>query len=258
VGATEEDTVVITWGNAIDANTSAKEIIIRAKEATIGIPSETRQAQKDGTTGFERILPGADRMYPDTDLPPKRIPAGRKNIIRRGLHEPIWEREKWYKSLGIPADVMEPLAISKNAALFKTAVNELGINPVLAAVALIQYPKRLKKMKADTEQLNEEIFLGIFRAFNLGLISREGIIRAMFDATKYGSFELEHLAPTVDENSLEKIIQSSISEVKKMKLFNDNNFEKVLTGNVMNKVRGRIDGKLVIKFVKKFSGENKK
>ena len=258
VGATEEDTVVITWGNAIDADTSAKEIIIRAKEATIGIPSETRQAQKDGTTGFERILPGADRMYPDTDLPPKRIPAGRKNIIRSGLHEPIWEREKWYKSLGIPADVMEPLAISKNAALFKKAVNELGINPVLAAVALIQYPKRLKKMKADPEQLNEEIFLGIFRAFNLGLISREGIIRAMFDATKYGSFELEHLAPTVDENSLEKIIQSSISEVKKMKLFNDNNFEKVLTGNVMNKVRGRIDGKLVIKFVKKISGENKK
>lgn len=258
VGATEEDTVVITWGNAIDADTSAKEIIIRAKEATIGIPSETRQAQKDGTTGFERILPGADRMYPDTDLPPKRIPAGRKNIIRSGLHEPIWEREKWYKSLGIPADVMEPLAISKNAALFKKAVNELGINPVLAAVALIQYPKRLKKMKADPEQLNEEIFLGIFRAFNLGLISREGIIRAMFDATKYGSFELEHLAPTVDENSLEKIIQSSISEVKKMKLFNDNNFEKVLTGNVMNKVRGRIDGKLVIKFIKKISGENKK
>ncbi|MCX6161825.1 MAG: Glu-tRNA(Gln) amidotransferase subunit GatE [Ignavibacteriae bacterium] len=258
VGATEEDTVVITWGNAIDANTSAKEIIIRAKEATIGIPSETRQAQKDGTTGFERILPGADRMYPDTDLPPKRIPAGRKNIIRSGLHEPIWEREKWYKSLGIPADVMEPLAISKNAALFKKAVNELGINPILAAVALIQYPKRLKKMKADPEQLNEEIFLGIFRAFNLGLISREGIIRAMFDATKYGSFELEHLAPTVDENSLEKIIQSSISEVKKMKLFNDNNFEKVLTGNVMNKVRGRIDGKLVIKFIKKISGENKK
>jgi Glu-tRNA(Gln) amidotransferase subunit E-like FAD-binding protein len=43
-----------------------------------------------------------------------------------------------------------------------------------------------------------------------------------------------------------------------MKLFNDNNFEKVLTGNVMNKVRGRIDGKLVIKFIKKISGENKK
>ncbi len=27
----------------------------------------------DGTNGFERILPGADRMYPDTDLPPKKI-----------------------------------------------------------------------------------------------------------------------------------------------------------------------------------------
>ena len=56
---------------------ASKEIIIRAKEATIGVPSETRQALRDGTNGFERILPGADRMYPDTDLPPTRITEDR-------------------------------------------------------------------------------------------------------------------------------------------------------------------------------------
>ena len=71
--AVDDDTMVIVWGSEEDVQTAVNEIIIRAKEATIGIPSETRQALSDGTNGFERILPGADRMYPDTDLPPKKI-----------------------------------------------------------------------------------------------------------------------------------------------------------------------------------------
>ncbi|HCV41854.1 MAG TPA: Glu-tRNA(Gln) amidotransferase GatDE subunit E, partial [Bacteroidetes bacterium] len=66
-GATDNDTVVIVWGDKQDAESGAREIAIRAKEATVGIPSETRQALRDGTNGFERILPGPDRMYPDTD-----------------------------------------------------------------------------------------------------------------------------------------------------------------------------------------------
>ena len=73
VKAAEDDTMVIVWASDDDIQTAVNEIIIRAKEATIGIPSETRQALSDGTNGFERILPGADRMYPDTDLPPKKI-----------------------------------------------------------------------------------------------------------------------------------------------------------------------------------------
>ena len=55
IGATDKDTVVIVWGNSMDVDTAMKEIAIRAKEATVGVPSETRQALKDGTTGFERI-----------------------------------------------------------------------------------------------------------------------------------------------------------------------------------------------------------
>ena len=38
-----------------------------------GVPQETRKALTNGTTIFERVLPGPDRMYPDTDLPPIAI-----------------------------------------------------------------------------------------------------------------------------------------------------------------------------------------
>jgi len=75
--ATSRDALILVWGPESDVNMAVDEIKIRAREATIGIPNETRQALPDSTNGFERILPGADRMYPDTDLPPLEITSER-------------------------------------------------------------------------------------------------------------------------------------------------------------------------------------
>jgi glutamyl-tRNA(Gln) amidotransferase subunit E len=73
LGSDLGDAIIVVWAPEADAATAAREILIRAREALAGIPAETRQAFPDGTTGFERILPGADRMYPDTDTPPLPI-----------------------------------------------------------------------------------------------------------------------------------------------------------------------------------------
>ena len=66
---TPEDALVVVWGVESDTVTAAKEIQLRFADAIEGIPHETRQAFDDGSTDFERILPGPDRMYPDTDSP---------------------------------------------------------------------------------------------------------------------------------------------------------------------------------------------
>ena len=58
------------------------EIRLRFADATQGVPKETRQALVGGYTTFERILPGPDRMYPDTDSPPTRVTAERVARLR--------------------------------------------------------------------------------------------------------------------------------------------------------------------------------
>ena len=252
VGATDKDTVVIVWGNSVDVDTAMKEIAIRAKEVTVGVPSETRQALKDGTTGFERILPGPERMYPDTDLPPKRIADERITRIKSQLPEYYWERVKWYRELGVPEDCIEPLAVSKLAPLFKRAVTEFEINPVLAAVVLIQYPKRLKKMKVDYESIEENVFKGLLRAYEQGLVAKEGILPALHDAVKYGVFDLDNLPPPIEDKDITEIIKNSLTEVRVKPLRDENNFEEVYKGIVMNRVRGRIDGTIVSKEVEKY------
>jgi len=247
--AKEEDTIVLVWGSEEDTATAVNEIIIRAKEATIGIPSETRQALSDGTNGFERILPGADRMYPDTDLPPKQIPDERIKEIRSRVPEHFWDREKWYRELKIPADTIGELSISPFAGLFKKSVKEWNINPVFAAVLLVQFPKRLRKKGYDVEILNEEIFSKIISAYKANKITRDGILSLLENVISLGVFFDELLPLPCSDNELDKTFEESKGNLKTIRLYKKENRTKVLMGLTMNKLRGRVPGKDVHSYI---------
>jgi len=126
LGSELGDAIIVVWAPEGDAATAAREILIRAREALAGIPAETRQAFPDGTTGFERILPGADRMYPDTDTPPLPIPDATITEIRAQMGEAPWTREKRYRELGLPAGMARRLARAPWAALFDQVAPEPG------------------------------------------------------------------------------------------------------------------------------------
>ena len=245
VGATDDDTIVVVWGNKQDSATGALEIIIRAKEATIGIPSETRQALRDGTNGFERILPGPDRMYPDTDLPPRRISREHLAEISTGVPSPYWENEQWYRELGIPDDVVASLSISPLAGLFETAVKEWKIPSTLAAVTLIQFPKRVAKRLGRRVDLSAESIGEILLAFRDGLMTKEGILPALLQIAGGAAFSRESLPPLCTDSDLSTAIIQSREDLPSIRLCNPGRSSTVLMGRVMEKVRGRIDGRVV-------------
>ena len=85
VHATEKDALILIWGPKNDMPTAIETIEERCLMAFDGVPKETRKAICNGITIFERVLPGADRMYPDTDsapipLDPKEIEAMKKEL----------------------------------------------------------------------------------------------------------------------------------------------------------------------------------
>lgn len=250
-GAKENDTMVVVWGSEDDTETAVKEIIIRAKEAVIGIPSETRQALSDGTNGFERILPGADRMYPDTDLPPKQIPDETIQEIRSRLPEHFWDREKWYRELKIPVDTIEDLSISPYAELFKRAVNEWKVDPVFASVLLVQFPKRLRKKGYDTDVLSVDIFSEIIKAYSDNRITRDGILPLLENVISLGLFFDELLPLPCTDNELDKTFSESKRNLKNVKLYKNENRTKVMMGFAMNKLRGRIPGQDVLTYIQR-------
>lgn len=254
VNANDDDTVVIVWGDPVDVETGAKEIIIRAKEATIGIPSETRQAYSDGTNGFERILPGPDRMYPDTDLPPKQIKSAHLERIRRCLPKFYWDREAWYRKLCIPQDVIKPLAISKYACLFENVVNNMGIDPVFASVTLIQHYKCLKRKGLEIKHLTPEALELLFIAFSEGRIARNGILTAMGKIAAKGVFDEKELS-ILSHEEISMTVKNELKDLEKMKIDDHEKRYKTVMGLIMRKIRGRADGGNVSEMVRNFLSE---
>jgi glutamyl-tRNA(Gln) amidotransferase subunit E len=124
--ADREDALVVVWGPERDAETAAREILARAREAHVGVPAETRQAYLDGTTGFERLLAGPDRMYPDTDTPPLPIRDEWLVEIESRLPELPWEREDRYAKLGLAPMEAAELGAAPWADLFDALEPEPG------------------------------------------------------------------------------------------------------------------------------------
>jgi glutamyl-tRNA(Gln) amidotransferase subunit E len=175
-GAGENDAVVVTWGAAEDAECGAREIEIRAREATQGVPNETRQAKHNDTTGFERILPGPDRMYPDTDLPPIALSKDRVARIRSGVPEPVWDRRARLEAMGLATDVVNRLQTSRWLGVFETATGELGVDAGLAADLLGRKLRWLSRCGVDTSKLTDGMMLSVFRALSGGDVTREGVL----------------------------------------------------------------------------------
>ena len=120
--ADREDAMVVLWGPEADVATGIREVLARAAEALVGVPAETRQAYPDGTTRFERILPGPDRMYPDTDTPPLAIPDSWVAEAEVAVTDPVWQRDPrrqrmWDAGFGELFDALElPEAIADRVA----------------------------------------------------------------------------------------------------------------------------------------------
>jgi glutamyl-tRNA(Gln) amidotransferase subunit E len=238
----DEDALVIVWGPEADAKLGAQEVIIRAKEATIGIPSETRQALKDGTNGFERILPGPNRMYPDTDLPPKSITTERLERIRAKLPPYIMTRERWYKEIGVPADLIQFLSVSPLANLFERCANDWDLSPKLVSVVLVQYPKRLKKKGLPVEKLNEETLEAVLKAVKEGKIFKEGLLPLLEQALASGKNPNEFLLPKATERELRESIEQVVMSLKNKKFAGEESRMRRAMGLLMEKWRGRMEG----------------
>ncbi len=212
----EKDTLVLTWGTEADASRAAEEIVIRAREATIGIPSETRQALSDGTNGFERILPGPNRMYPDTDLPPLAVTEAKIQEIRDTLPESPWQKERRYIAMGLAAPTAEGLSRSPLSDVFERLVHQAGAEPADAArYLLVTLPALMKRHSVTTTPAADQL-VDIVRTVveHGGEFSQAGMITAgILDgrwADASGAAENMELSP-MSEQEAAKIIAATLT-----------------------------------------------
>jgi glutamyl-tRNA(Gln) amidotransferase subunit E len=129
LGSKEGDAQVIFWGPEDDMKTALETVEERCRMAFSGVPNETRKPLEDGTTVFERVLPGADRMYPDTDSKPIPLEEGHINELGENLPVEVIERYRTLRSWGVPEDADTYLLKKNLVPLVEGISKETGYDP---------------------------------------------------------------------------------------------------------------------------------
>jgi glutamyl-tRNA(Gln) amidotransferase subunit E len=155
--AGEEDAQIIFWSPEEDVETALITIEERALMAFDGVPNETRKSFEDGTTIFERVLPGADRMYPDTDSAPIPIPNEHIEKLRLNIPDALSERYAQLVKWDVPKDCYHYIFTHNYFPLIKKIIEELNINPKFMGTFFAHKLKHLhgqhKKIKFNLQRI---------------------------------------------------------------------------------------------------------
>lgn len=135
LNVSDDDAIVLIWGIESDIPTALEVIQERCNMAFEGVPRETRRPLPDGTTLFERVLPGADRMYPDTDSAPIPLEQSYIDKLSQNLPLDIADRYKQMQDWNIPSDAYTYL-LKKNLIPVIEQLVKLGVSGRFAGTFL--------------------------------------------------------------------------------------------------------------------------
>ena len=243
------DSIIVVWGSEEDVETALEEIKFRTLDAIRGVPNETRQdVKRGGVTDFERILPGPDRMYPDTDLPPLAIREDRLKRIENNLPEKSYDKEKRWRNLGVKDEIIKPLAISDKASVFDRIITGNKVDPNSVGVVLTQTLKSLRRKGFSVEKINDDNLVEMFSLYSEGRFAREALPKILEKLCNSPDNkpvmqildELNFLP--VSEDEAKEFAIEEIEKADSIQFKSDQQRLDYLMGEIMRKLRGRIAG----------------
>ncbi|WP_226012738.1 Glu-tRNA(Gln) amidotransferase subunit GatE [Halomicrobium salinisoli] len=245
VGAGPEDAVAIVADDPETAELAIDAVAERAATAIEGVPEETRDAEQDGTSRYLRPLPGAARMYPETDAPPVE-PDPSEVDTPELLTEKV---DRYQNEYGLDAGLAEQVAYGEYMPLFEDVVAE-GVDATLAAGTLESTLTELRRDDVPVEALTDEHLADSLHLVEDGEVPREGLedlLRALADDPSLSAeqaVEEEDLGG-VDESEVRDavadVVERNADQVEEegMGAFS------ALMGECMGALRGKADGDVV-------------
>ena len=215
------------------------------------VEHETRAANPDGTTRFTRPLPGAARMYPETDVVPISLSKKEIKKIRDELPEP-WTKKlsRFKKKLKLSNDLAIQIIGSDHLPLFeKIMKRHPRLNATVVANVFTSTLVELRRKKVKIGRLEEKHFVEIFATLAKGKIVKEAVpdllVNFVNNPGESVSESIRKLNLTIlKKTELRKTIMQLVKDspdTRKEKLF----------GIAMSRVRGRADPQEVFKLVNK-------
>lgn len=232
----EHDIIVITAGRNPAAAINA--VLARAKQCLIGIPKETRAADGLGSK-YTRPLPGSERMYPETDIPPVRIT--KQFLASVEVPKTLLEKEKELEKK-MPRELASQIVHSTEFPLFEELSKKA--DPVLVATTLLSTIKDLRRKGYDTGKITRTDMEKLFASISRDKIPKNSLHDALVMVIEGRAVKdaEEKFAP-MEEGELKKVI----ADVAKS---NPGKNESALMGIIMGRIGGRATGSEVLKFLR--------
>ncbi len=243
----DNDAFLMLVSDPDKAKEGLKYIIERIKAAKNGVVPETRGPKDDGTTEFLRPLPGKERMYPETDVPPIQIDsnilAKIKNSLPKSYDEKVNEIMNEYN---LSKQQAEQIINESMEDKFKKLFSIYDDGNAIFRTLFNTIPE-LESSGMDVEKITMDILEKIFQALRQNEIVKEAIPFILEDFLRTGNIDFKKFK-VLDEHDLEEIIKSIIKLNEN--LLNKENIEAVLMGKIMKEVKGRAEGSKVNEMLK--------
>lgn len=257
----ENDAFVICAAREKKATDALEAAVIRANEALEGVPEETRDPLPDGTTKYSRPLPGAARMYPETDVPPTTITDERIQAVRDNMPEfPEQIEKRLVDQYGINQQQARQIVRQSNDELFERIAQDRAMAPVAATMFLNAYSE-MEHDGIDTHVFTDDAVLGLFAMLKDGRFAKEAlpsILREMATGSSAEDAVKKLGVEAVDAGEAAVIIEGIVNE--RADFVREKGMGAIggLMGPVMGALRGKIDGKqanqLLTEAIKKILG----
>jgi glutamyl-tRNA(Gln) amidotransferase subunit E len=236
------------------AQSALKLAADRAYMALNGVPEETRDPLPDGGSAYSRPLPGAGRMYPETDVRPITIHKERLEAIRSSLPElPDAKVMRFVRSYGIHEQQARQIVKEGNEDLFEELAQKDGMAAIAARMFLNTFPE-LEKEGVDVSKISESDIAESFASLSKGEFAKEalpdvlrkvasgGNVRDAVKAVGAGSMSAGDMEAAVDKMIADRadfVREKGIGAVGPLMSF------------VMAELRGKVDGKQANELLRK-------
>lgn len=204
------------------------------------ISQEVRKAEPDFSTSFLRPMPGAARMYPETDIPVIKV-----SKVGVGKTELIDDKVKRLSKVhDVPAELITMLV--KKDIDFEGFVKKYPkIKPLFIVETLVKTPKEIRKrfnIEMDPIPHLDEVFSKL----NEGKIPTSAVIDILVSLGNGKNADYSKYA-TISDAEIEKVVKQVVGKNKEAPI-------GAMMGEAMKQLRGKADGKKVMELLKKHAG----
>ena len=231
------DAFIMIFGKEKMVKNAMNLVIERIK--TNGVPAEVRKVTQENFTRYLRPMPGASRMYPETDIAPLKI----NDII---ISKPKTLDEREYE-LPLNDEESKQLVNRDLDSQFNN-LNKTYENPKLISRILLHI---LPQLKDEGENISASDLETVLNLFKNGELVKEGIPNALIQSSK--NEEIEKNSENI-EDEIEDFIKKLVKEKEVFIKERGMGAVGALMGPVMSKFRGKMDGgainKLLIEKIK--------